>query len=211
MLPCQSPMLRNDCVLSTRQIPPAMERVAASGSHPAEPMDRHLAAFLVVRDKRSEGLFISMSPSEKPLRRALALLSLYSDMQYRFGPDQLPRLAGWLLPLVEPCARRFLSKPFQEKVRQQLHEAAQAGNLALMLKRVDDPRRVSGDEQDFWDARQMYQNVLKEMAQIEGELSSREAIARDLGRPVAATFASIVALTLVALTLGRAMLHVMLG
>lgn len=211
MLPCQSPMLRNDCVLSLRQILPSLERVAKSGTRPAEPIDRHLAAFLVVRDKRSETLFASMSPSEKPLRRAIAMLSLLSDMQYRFGPDQLPGVAGWLLPFIEPCARRFLSKPLQEKVRQQLREAAQQGNLGLMLKRVDDPKRLTGDEQDFDQARVMYQNVQEEIRRIEGELSDKNTLSREIGRPVAATLASIVALVLISLTLGRAMLQALLG
>lgn len=210
-LPCQSPMLRNECVLATKQVLPALERVAGFGNHPAEPMDRHLAAFLVVRDKRSESLFASMSPTERPLRRALAMLSLFSDMQYRFGPDVLTGLAGWILPLVEPCAKRFLSKPMQEKVRNQLREAAKHGSLATMLKRVDDPHRVTGDENDFWSARQMYQNVQKEIRTIESELASRETISRELGRPVAATFASMIALVLIALTFGRALLHAMLG
>jgi len=210
-LPCLSPMLVNECVLSPRSLLAALERVASSGAAASEPMDRHIAAFLVARDKRSEALFNAMGPGEKALRRGLALLSLFGEMQYRYGPDQLPRLAAWLMPLVEPCVKRYLSKPFQEKVRKQAKEAADQGNLSMLLKRIDDPGRVHGDEQDFLSARLMYQNIRKEMASIEDSLKNRDNVMREMGRPVAATLASFLAIVFMAITLGRVLLQSLLG
>lgn len=207
-LPCLSSMFRNDCVLAPRFVLPALERLAA-GSHPPEPMDRHIAAFLIAREKRTESLFAAMGPGEVPVRRGLALLSLFGEMQYRYGPDQLPKLCGWLMPLVEPCLKRFLSKPFQEKVRHQAKEAAEHGSLSLLLKRIDDPSRVSGDEQDFLQARKMYFDIQREMARIQESMKNKDQIARDIGQPVSATIASIIALILIAITLGRCLLQAM--
>ena len=210
-IPCLSPMLSNEFVLSPRGVLPALERVAARGGHPSDPMDRHLAAFLIAREKRSESLFGAMGPNEPPVNRGLALLSLFGEMQYRYGPDALPKVCGWLLPLVEPCFKRFLSKPFQEKVRRQAKEAVEKGSLSLLLKRIDDPDRVTGDEQDFLTARKMYFEIQREMGTIEEKLKSRDIVVREVGRPVAATIASIIALILISITLGRALLHSMLG
>lgn len=208
-LPCVSPMLRSECVLSPRFLLPALERIASRGTHPSEPMDRHIAAFLIAREKRTEALFSAMSPSEPPVRRGLALLSLFGEMQYRYGPDQLPKLCAWLMPLVEPCLKRFLSKPFQEKVRRQAKEAVDKGSLSLLLKRVDDPERVSGDEYDFLLARKMYFDIQREMAGIQESMKNKEQIVRDIGRPIAATIASLIALILIAVTLGRFLLQYM--
>lgn len=209
-LPCLSPMLINECVVSPKRLLASLERVAVSGAHGSEPMDRHIAAFLVARDKRSEALFNAMSPGEKELRRGLAMLALFGEMQYRYGPDQAPKLSAWLMPLVEPCIKRYLSKPFQEKVRKQVKEAVDQGNLSLLLKRIDDPTRVHGDEQDFLSARLMYQNVKKEMLIIEESLKNKENVMREMGRPVAATLASFLAIIFMAITLGRFFLHSML-
>lgn len=209
-LPCLSPMLQRECVASPKSLLAALERAAASGPPAAEPMDRHIAAFLGARDKRREALFGAMGPGESSLRRGLALLSLFGEMQYRYGPDQVPRLAAWLMPLLEPCVKRYLSKPFREKVRRQAKEAVERGDLSLLLRRVDDPARVHGDEQDFLNARLMYQNIRKEMTIIESEIKDREKVMRETGRPVAATLASFFAILLMAVTLGRALLHSML-
>lgn len=210
-LPCLSPMLRGEFVLSPRVLLYALERVANKGGHPSDPMDRHIAAFLIAREKRSDSLFVAMGPNESPVRRGLAMLSLFGEMQYRYGPDQLPKLCAWLFPLVEPCLKRFMSKPFQEKVRKQAKEAVDKGSLSMLLKRVDDPDRVLGDEQDFLTARKMYFDIQKEMAAIEDNLKNKASVARDMGRPVSATIASIVALVFIAVTLGRALLNSMLG
>ena len=208
-LPCLSPMLKSDYVATPRFLLPALERLAKRGGHPTEPMDRHIAAFLVSREKRSESLFVAMGPGSPPMRRGLAILSLYGEMQYRYGPDHLPALSAWILPLVEPGLKRFLSKPFQEKVRKQAKEAAEKGSLSLLLRRVDDPDRVVGDERDFVAARRLYREIQSEMATIEHSLNNREIVAREMGRPVAASIASLVGLVLIAVALGRAMLRSM--
>lgn len=210
MIPCLSPLLLKECVMSAKRLLPALEKLAASGPPSSEPMDRHIVGFLAARDKRREAVFNAMGPGEKPIRRGLAMLSLYSELQYRYGPDQLPRVAAWLMPLLEPCMKRFLSKPLQEKVRKQAKDAAARGDLSLLMKYLDDPERVHGDEQDFLHARLMYQNVRKEIMFLEETLKNKQEVTREMGKPVAATLASILALLLMAVTLGRAFLHSMM-
>ncbi|MCL2469918.1 MAG: serine/threonine protein kinase [Alphaproteobacteria bacterium] len=202
-LPCLSPILRAEYVVSPRYMLEALERVAAKGSTNSEPMDRHIAAFLVMREKRSESLFAAMGPGEVPLRRGLAILSLFGEMQYRYGPDSLPRLCGWLFPLVEACIKRFLSKPMQEKVRAQVQKDVEKGSLSAMLQHLDDPARIAKDTSDFMQAQQMYRDIKMEEATLEAGLRDRDKLAQEVGRPVAATLASLIALVLIAVTLGR--------
>lgn len=203
-LPCFSPMLRQYCVVGARVMLATLERVAATPGHPLEPMDRHIAAFLLVRDKRSEALFNAMSPGELPLRRGIAMLTLFSELQYRYGPDKAPAMAAWLLPMLEPNLRHFISRPLQEKVRREVKEATAQGNLGAMIHAVDDPRRIQMDEQDFLRARLMYQDIVREIAQIDKTLRDKNNVGRSLGRPVAATIASFLSIVLIALALVRA-------
>src|SRR5262249_48389453 len=77
-LPCLSPILRSQYVTTPRAMMPALERVAASGNRAREPMDRHIAAFLVVRDRRSEMLLEACNSPETSPRHGLSMLSLFS-------------------------------------------------------------------------------------------------------------------------------------
>ena len=206
-LPCLSPMLRAQYVTSSKLFLPALEILAQQGNRPREPMDRHIAAFLVVRDKRGESAFDAMALPEGSPRKGLAILTLYADMQNRHGPDVLPSVASWLMPLVEPSVKRFLSKPLQEKVRRQLKEAAERGVLSNLLKLVDDPKRVEHDEHEFLTSRRMYIDIQREIDHLEAKLNDRESVAQAIGRPIAATLASVLAILLISFAIVRVVLQ----
>ncbi|MFY9287667.1 MAG: serine/threonine protein kinase [Alphaproteobacteria bacterium] len=203
-LPCLSPIVRSHYVNSPKSLLSALERVAVSGNRPPEPIDRHIAAFLVVRDRRSENLFEPMSLTDGSPRKGLALLKLYGEMQQRYGPDSLPNLAQWLLPMVEASIQRFLGKGLKEKLQIQVREVAQRGDLIALLRLVDDNRRVEQDRQEFTAARMLYLSTLKEIAHIENKLANRDIVLRTTGKPMAASLSSFVAILFVMVAVCRA-------
>jgi len=203
-MPCLSPILRSQYVATAKAMLPALESIASSGDRPPEPMDRHIAAFLIVRDKRSEILFDSMTAPANSPRRGIALLTLYAEMQNRHGPDALPHLALWLSPHVEPALQRFLGKGMKEKTRLQMKDAVTRGNLNAMLRLVDDPKRLERDQQDFMAARMLYLNIMKEIAALEHRLNNRDIVVRQSGKPMAATISTFIAIILVFVAILRA-------
>ncbi|MGE3623654.1 MAG: serine/threonine protein kinase, partial [Bdellovibrionales bacterium] len=162
-LHCLSPMLRAQMVTSPRALLPALERIAASSARPPEPMDRHIAAYLVVRDRRSEGVLEAMGAPENSPRRAMAMLSLFSELQNRHGPENLPHLAKWLSPLLEPAIRRYFGKSVKESLQKQVKDAIDRGDIGALAKIVDNPQRLGRDEEEFVAARLLYLNILKEI------------------------------------------------
>ncbi len=204
-LHCLSPILRSQHVSNSKMLLPALERVGASGERPTEPMDRHIAAFLIVRDRRSETMFDSMTAPATSPRRGLALLGLYADMQERHGPEALPYLAQWISPLLEPAMQRFLGKATKEKIRTQMKEAITRGNLGIIQRLVDDPRRVERDQQEFMAARMLYLNIMKEIAALENRLANRDVVVRNSGKPMAASISTFIAIILVFVAVLRAL------
>jgi hypothetical protein len=190
---------------------PALERIALQPNRPREPMDRHIAAFLIVRDRKSEMLFDAMAGAETTPRKGIALLTLYSDMQARHGPDALPNLAQWLLPFVEVAVRRYLSKALREKMLKQVRETASRGDLSALLHYVDDTRTVERDQQEFMAARILYLNILKEIGHIEGSLADRDMIVQNEGKPMAASFSGFLAILLVLAAVLRMVVQNLLG
>ena len=203
-LPCLSPLIRSQYVTAPKHVLPALERAASGANRSREPMDRSLASFLIVRDRRSEVLFESMAAPESSPRRGIAYLTLFSEMQYRYGPDNLPNLAQWILPFLDVSINRFLGKELKEQLRAQIREAATRGDLGILLQLIDDPRRVERDKQDFMAARMLYLNTLKEVASIEHKLNNRNIIIQSMGKPLAATLCSFIAIIFVVLAVVRA-------
>jgi hypothetical protein len=157
----------------------------------------------VVRDRRSELLFETMASPETSPRRGLAMLTLFSEIQYRHGPDTLPNLAQWLLPLLEPAVQRFLGKALKERLRLEMKEAALRGDLGALARLVDDPKRIERDQQEFMAARLLYLNILKEINGIEAKLANRDLVVREAGKPMAASLSSFLAILLVLVAILR--------
>ncbi len=206
-LPCLSSFLRHQYVTSPKMMLPAFERVALSGNRPHEPMDRHIAAFLIVRDRRGELLFEAIASSEASPKRGIALLTLLAEMQNRYGPDSVPALTQWLLPLIEPSVQRFLSKTLKERLRTQIKDVAARGDLGSLLRLLDDPKRVEHDQREFIAARLLYLNILKEINMLEARLANRDSVMRSLGKPMAASISTFVAILLVLAAVVRAVLQ----
>ncbi len=57
----------------------------------------------------------------------------------------------------------------------------------------------------------MYYNVKREMTAIQETLKNKETLLKEIGRPVAASLASFIAIVLMAITLGRVLLRTLLG
>jgi len=190
-------MLKNQYVTSPKLLLPALERIAANGNKGREPMDRHIAAFLVVRDRRSEKAFLPMNGPEDSIQRGLALLSLFAELQNKYGPENLPNLAAWLSPVVEPALRRFFSKPLRESLQKRAKGYVSSGNLSELLQLIDDPKRLERDRQDFYAARLLYLNIQKEIIILEGRGKNRDDIVRTMGKPIAVSISSLLAVVLV--------------
>ncbi len=204
-LPCLSPMLREQYVTSPKLLLPALERIAASGNRPREPMDRHIAAFLVARERRSESIFHAMSLPEGTVSRGLALLTLLAEMQYRNGPENLPHLASWLSPVVEPALRRYLNKDVRATLQKKAHEIIATGNLSHLLQLIDNPKRTLRDQQDFHVARLLFLNIQKEIVGLEAKINNRESVIRAAGKPMAAAISTFLAIILICAAVLRAL------
>jgi hypothetical protein len=142
-------------------------------------------------------------------RRGIALLTLYSEMQYKHGPDALPALAQWLAPVLDTAIQRFLGKTIKEKLRVQVKEAVQRGNLGTLLRLLDDPKRIERDRQEFMAARMLYLNIMKEIAVLENRLAHREEVVKSSGKPMAATISTFIAIIMVFAAVLRALWRMM--
>ncbi len=210
-LPCLSPAIRSQYVTTSKMLLPALEQVAAGGNRPREPMDRHIAAFLIVRDRRGESQLGSMSLPEGSLRRGLALLTVLAELQTRNGPENLPHLAAWLAPIAEPALHRFISKTLRDVIQKQLKDAVTNGDLAKMLRLVDDSKRIDYDRRDFTAARMLYLNIQKEIAALESKTRNRDSVVLGAGKPMAASISSFIAIILICAAIIRALFSALLS
>lgn len=190
--PCLSPLVAGRYALNMRALMEALDRRAGQG--PMGFMDRHLGAFILSRDRKVlPQMLASIEQTGDGIRRNVAILSLYSDLQYRHGPDTVKNLATLMLPLVEDTARRFHNRARQDKVRKDLRAAAQAGVLSKMLDLVDNPAALAEDAEQFEAARVLYAATEEEMQRLSLYATNKKALAAGAGQPLAAAISVLLA------------------
>ncbi|WP_029009823.1 serine/threonine protein kinase [Azospirillum halopraeferens] len=198
-MPCVSPLVLGWYPLTPADVLRALEWAASGGERGKEPVDRHIAAFLAARHKRTEELlYAQLSPNIDPLRRTIAMLTILAEVQTRTATPSLPHLCAWMVTLLDPAFRRFHSRPHQEEVRKQAESAAHGGRLAELLKIVDDPESLRRDRAEFEAAQISYREAEGEIEKLRDLIADRDGITEGTGRQVAAVVSSLVSTVLVA-------------
>ena len=183
-MPCLSPMVRSQYAVGPRDLLPALDKTALTNNRPREPIDRHLAAWMVARNRSIDYLLQPLN-QDHALKRTLALLTLLSEWQSKFGPEKLPNLTAWMLSLLEPLAQRYHHRPTREEASAMLKQVAAAGALNKLVRLLDDPKLLDRDQQSFKAARQIYQATAAQIAVLERQAKQHQEVAIRYGRPVA--------------------------
>ncbi len=198
-LPCLGPQVLDQCPLTPPDVLRALDLAASRGERGKEPIDRHIAAFLAARHRRTdEMLYSQLTSTVDPVRRAIAVLTILSDVQMRTSTEPLPHLSAWVASLLEPAFTRFHNRKTQNQVRRQAEITAQRGRLGELLKIVDDPEALHQDKREFMAAQNTYSGANTEINALYELLSDRTAIIETTGRQVAAIASSLMSTVAVA-------------
>ncbi|CAK0769136.1 Serine/threonine protein kinase [Azospirillaceae bacterium] len=201
-IPCLSPIISFYFALNPQEVILALDVVARRPDRPREPIDRHIAAFLAARGRRFDEVFLAhITPGGDPQRKAIAMLSIFSETQRKHGPDSVPALAGWLITLLDPGISRFHNRPLQQKLRKEAESVAREGKLYQLARVVDDPEAMRQDKTGYNKAQREYKAADHEIKHLRGSTeSSRKLLVND-GHQTAALVSSSISLVAMAITL----------
>jgi len=156
-VPCLSSMIETEYAQTPAEVLLAMEAVAGNRNAESarEPMDRHIAAYMLTRQRKISDRFFPLLASSIPAgQRSIAILSIYAEVQRRNSVEAVPHLAAWLAGLLVPATERFHRRTLREKVLNDLRKAAKKGQLDQMLNLIDDGDLIAKDEKAYKEARQ---------------------------------------------------------
>ncbi|HVY13411.1 MAG TPA: hypothetical protein VHB73_07605 [Alphaproteobacteria bacterium] len=198
--PCLAPPLRQSYALTPLQLMEALDQRPGGGAL----LDRHVSAFLLARDKKlMPQVMRTFENATTTAKRGLALLTLFAELQHRFGPERLSNLARALLPGAEEAVKRFHNKPRQEQIRASLRPTADSGSIPALLKLVDDEAVVLLDAQEYEAAKILYRAAEEEIARLAVNGKDKSMLASQAGYPVAAAISVTAAFMLASFLLVR--------
>ncbi|MFN7114809.1 MAG: hypothetical protein ACK4PK_10685 [Alphaproteobacteria bacterium] len=197
---CLSPQLRDYYVLGPGHLLLALERLAQRGQRLEPILDRHMIAFISVRDPKMIDPYLGHIISHDRGYQIIGVLRALSAIQRRFRIQPVPALARILLAQMTPAVDRFYDRDLRQEVARRLASAGDGGNLNSLLDIVDSAAVVQDDQMRFAQARREFALLMRERAGLEQQLSRRSTFGLASGRQVAMLVSSVFGVASVILT-----------
>lgn len=198
-MPCASPFLEGYYILQCDQLLRALEAIADHRNAPRDPIDRHVAAFILSRyPNMGQRQMRAIGRADDPMARALGALDVLSNLQADAKVHPLPGLCRWIVRLLKPGLEALHSKKRRERLLKDIDKQAATGllrNLQMLMREDANP---TNDASEFAAARADYRERSRKIRQLDRKLDTRHAVARDTGQQVASLLSSIVAACLLA-------------
>lgn len=164
-------------------------------------IDRHIASFITTRDSRDNSGLIMILEGDDAMRRSLALMTIYQQLQRRYNIQKLVGLSEWLSREAELIAQRFKNIEDRNGVLKQLPKDIASGNLTKMLTTIDNPAMVRKDEYNFMRAVQSFVNYGRERDMIRHQLTNNPRYGYSTGRQIALVISMAISGVIIALVL----------
>ena len=193
LLPCRSPLLGPGCVVTLRELLPALERHAGSA---VDLIDRDIAGFISARySGRMDADFATLaqpdaSDIDPPGHRALAQLRILARLCTPDGPPWT-RLAAACMRGVTTVQQRWSNQSARRDVEARLLAAVSRGSLTTMLEVLDDTRSQEQDRLGLVQAKAALREIEADLLRLAGGTPGRDAQARNTGQEIAAAIGVI--------------------
>ena len=138
--------------------------------------------------KNIDGTLTDLNTGREP-SQASAILRLYTDMQNKYGPAQLPNLAKWLVSACMLIIKSYHNVKYQKYLERELLKVHKNGKLYEITAIIEDEEARQKDSID-------YANALKNanlMISEKNNLVNTTAKWDEEAKSVAMRFASVLA------------------
>ncbi|NNG02824.1 MAG: serine/threonine protein kinase, partial [Inquilinus sp.] len=197
-MPCAGPLLRGRVILDASDLLRALEDIAGGAERPKEPMDRHIAAFLMAHQARLiRGPMSLLAEASTLHERCIATIAVFEIVQRRLDLPPLPQLCRWLAELAGPAIAAYHSRSLRDGLGGQLGRVWKTGLLQALGGVVNNHALAGRDRDGFLNAQAAHRQAGRIIALRRGELRRRRELSVVAGRQAASIIASLLSVVAV--------------
>lgn len=190
---CLSEKLAKYHVRTPEDMMDAFERLSKSPGRPTMFFDRHIIAFLSIKDRKNIDTFLYDLNAPEPYRRILAEMRTLATIQRRSQIGPFPGIAAWMVDNLGPVYERFHDRELRIELKKKAERLQDSGDLPKLLALFDTPAVYQEDNLNFRKSMRKYHDLEQETLQIERDLRDESNFGRDTGRQIASVVAGILA------------------
>lgn len=198
--PCLSEKLKDYYVRTAEELLEAFETMASNGSRPEFFMDRHIAAFLSVRDRGVIDPNLPDIGSEEKHRKILGVMRTFAAIQKRGRMENLPGLTGWLADFAEPLLQRFHDRDLRVDIKTKVTKMRSRGDITKMAELFDNIEVSAEDFKLFKMAIRDHAEMRREYNKLDNDLQNNIQYGYGAGRQFACLISGVIAAIIVLIT-----------
>ncbi len=191
--PCVSDRLREYYVRTPEDLLRAFEGLSARPDKPELFIDRHIAAFLSVRDRKVIDPYMADLNATEKFKRIMGNIKVLSTIQQRAKLGTFPGIGKWIASILDSYYERIHDRELRVKLRERMAKLAEGGDIGKMIAVLDNMEMKQKDFKEYRQAMIDYNRLREEATELERKLAQPAIYARDAAREYAAVIASLVA------------------
>jgi hypothetical protein len=191
---CLSDKMQSYFVRTPEDVLYAYEDMAANKNMPERLFDRHIIAFLHIKDSKViESYFADLSAGEQ-FRNYIGVIKIFAEIQKRAKLPQFKNLSAYLVDNAAPRAiKRFHDRDFRKSLAKDLEKNKNDGDIVKIRDMLDNADDIKRDYNGFRNAYKTYAALRKEYKQLEKRLRIGEDFGKGTGREIAAVVSGAIA------------------
>lgn len=199
--PCMSDMLKDYYVVTCNGLLQSLNHTAERYMNGQSPLDRHVASFIVTQDLHDNAGFLNIVDGTDVIRRSLAVVTLFQQLQKRHDNPKLENFCRWLGKDAEIIIQRFHDQQLKKTLLKYLPKEIKTGDLTRILSLIDNPMQVKKDINEFAMAGEKYQHYNRERENIRMQLEINPRYGFESGQQVAMIISLLISGIMIAATL----------
>lgn len=188
---CLSPTLKNFYVHTSEQLIHALNIIADLPDRPERPLDRHMIAFLSVRERQVIERYLPELGASESYRTATGIISVFAAIQAASKLGPLTGLSRWVSVISDPLYARFHDRDLQKSIRKKIDELKDSGMITKMADILFDHDCIRRDQVEFRNAMNEYYQISLDKIKLSEALKSSSQFGIQAGRDMAALIAGL--------------------
>ncbi len=190
---CLSEIVQKYYVTTSEDLLNAFERICGSDSKPQILFDRHIVAFLSIRDKKNIDPYMADLLAMEPHTRVLGQLKVLATIQQREKLSDFQNIAKWFSKNLNPVYERIHDREKRAVLQKKVEKICDSGDLAKLAYLFDGNELYAFDYSGFQQARDAFEKLEDEQEKIEKRLKNRKNYGQRTGRQIASVIAVVLA------------------
>lgn len=189
--PCLSEPFRKYYIRTPEGFLYALDDLLSKGAAPKLPIDRHVAAFISVRDGSLIDSYLNDLNSRNEDMVLMGTIRTLAIIQKKAKLSNFPHIFNWLEKISEPLYGRFHDRELQKKIRHKIADAKSKGNIAEFATYLGDPGVLEKDYNNFMHAQREYEAFYREKEHLKAQINSNHRFGYATGQDIAALCSTV--------------------